>query len=201
MSKDPRRLQRPPDFTGRPLNQFYQVALRHGLPGLLFGGMLLITSADLVMAPLNQFLAGPQPYVLGAGVILVLTLCWSWYLDTTVSIAQLSWIFYLLFVSIWEEWAFRVAVPDNLMNVGFDPWLAIILSNLLFGAVHYFTLRWKASWCFLAFLGGIGLSRQYIANGDLLMLIGIHWMATFLNTPRYPGKRLRVTRLPHPPRQ
>jgi hypothetical protein len=55
--------------------------------------------------------------------------------------------------------------------------------------VHYFTMRWKASWCFLAFLGGMGLSRQYVENGDLLILIGMHWVATFLNTPRYPGKR------------
>lgn len=41
---------------------------------------------------------------------------------------------------------------------------------------------------FLAFLGGMELSRQYVENGDLLILIGMHWAATFLNTPRYPGK-------------
>jgi hypothetical protein len=35
----------------------------------------------------------------------------------------------------------------------------------------------------------MGLSRQYVENGDLLILIGMHWVATFLNTPRYPGKR------------
>ncbi len=188
MSEAPRRLQRPPDFTGSQLNHFYQVALRHGLPGLLFGSLLLITSAELWIAPLNRFLAAPEPYVLGAGVILLLTLCWSWYLDRSVSIAQLGWIVYLLFVSIWEEWAFRVALPDNLMDVGLDPRVAIIVSNLLFGAVHYFTLRWSAIWCFIAFLGGMGLSRHYVEHGDLLLLIGIHWVATFLNTPRYPGK-------------
>ncbi len=184
-----RRLQRPPDFTGRQLNHFYQVVLRHGLPGFLLGVLLLITSADLLMAPLNRFLAAPEPYILGAGVILLLTHCWSWYLDRTGSIAQSGWIVYLLFVSIWEEWAFRVAVPDSLVDVGLDPRVAIIASNVLFGAVHYFTLRWKASWCFLAFLGGMGLSRQYVENGDLLILIGMHWVATFINTPRYPGKR------------
>ena len=188
MSKAPRRLQRPPDFTGPQLNDFSQVARRHGLPGLVLGSLLLITSAELLIVPLNRFLAEPQPYVLGAGVILLLTLCWSWYLDRTVSIAQLGWILYLLFVSIWEEWAFRVALPDNLMGVGFDPHVAVIVSNLLFGAMHYFTLRWKVSWCFIAFLGGMGLSRHYIENGDLLLLIGIHWVATFINTPRYPGK-------------
>jgi hypothetical protein len=188
MSETPRRLQRPPDFTGPQLNHFRQVALRHGLPGLMFGSLLLITSADLLIAPLNRFLVAPEPYVLGAGVILLLTLCWSWYLDRTVSIAQSGWILYLLFVSIWEEWAFRVALPDNLMDVGLDPRVAIVVSNILFGAVHYFTLRWKASWCFVAFLGGMGLSRHYVENGDLLFLIGIHWVATFLNTPRYPAK-------------
>jgi hypothetical protein len=70
-----RRLQRPPDFTGRQLNHFYQVVLRHGLPGFLLGVLLLITSADLLMAPLNRFLAAPEPYVLGAGVILPLARC------------------------------------------------------------------------------------------------------------------------------
>jgi hypothetical protein len=44
-------------------------------------------------------------------------------------------------------------------------------------------------WCLFAFLGGIGLSRHYLESGDLFMLIGIHWIATFLNTPRYPGAR------------
>ena len=184
-----RRLQRAPDFTGRQLNHFYQVALRHGLPGLLLGCLLLITSTEVLTGQLSRFLAAPAPYVLGALAILLFTLFWSWYLDRTVSIAQSGWILYLLFVSIWEEWAFRVAVPIVLVGTGLDPRVAIIGSNVLFGAMHYFTLRWKATWCFLAFLGGMELSRQYIENGDLLILIGIHWIATFLNTPWYPGKR------------
>ena len=184
-----RRLQRPPDFTGRQLNYFYQVALRHGLPGLLLGCLLLITSAEVLTEQLSRFLATPAPYILGALAILLLTLFWSWYLDRTVSIAQSGWILYLLFVSIWEEWSFRVAMPIVLVGTGLDPRVAIIGSSILFGAMHYFTLRWKATWCFLAFLGGMGLSRQYIENGDLLILIGIHWIATSLNTPRHPGKR------------
>jgi|TARA_B100000768_G_C11153519_1_gene321345 hypothetical protein len=55
--------------------------------------------------------------------------------------------------------------------------------------LHYFTLRWKAVWCFFAFLDGIGLTRHYLKNDGLFMLIGIRWIATFLNTPRYPGAR------------
>ena len=184
-----RRLQRPPDFTGRQLNDFNQVALRHGLPGLLLGCLLLITSAEVLSGQLSRFLAAPAPYVLGAVAILLFTLFWSWYLDRAVSIAQSGWVLYLLFVSIWEEWAFRVAVPIVLEGTGLDPRVAIIGSNVLFGAMHYFTLRWKATWCFLAFLGGMGLSIRYIENGNLFFLIGIHWIATFLNTPRYPGKR------------
>ena len=184
-----RRLQRPPDFTGRQLNHFNQVALRHGLPGLLLGCLLLITSAEVLSGQLSRFLAAPAPYVLGAVAILLFTLFWSWYLDRAVSIAQSGWVLYLLFVSIWEEWAFRVAVPIVLEGTGLDPRVAIIGSNVLFGAMHYFTLRWKATWCFLAFLGGMGLSIRYIENGNLFFLIGIHWIATFLNTPRYPGKR------------
>lgn len=182
-----RRLQRPPDFTGQHLNHFYQVALRHGLPGLLLGCLLLITSAELLTGQLSHFLAAPAPYALGALAILLFTFCWSWYLDRTISFAQLGWIVYLLSVSIWEEWVFRVALPNVLAGTELDARVAIIGSNVLFGAMHYFTLRWKTSWCFLAFLGGMGLSRQYIDNGDLLVLIGIHWIATFFNTPRRPG--------------
>ncbi len=188
MNEAPRRLQRPPDFTGAQLNNFCQVVLRHGLPGLLLGSLVLITSIDLVFAPLNQFLAAPVPYFLGASVILLFTLCWTWFLNRAVPIAQLGWILYLLFVSIWEEWVFRVALPNNLMDVGLDPLVAVDVCNILFGAMHYFTLRWKVSWCFIAFLGGMGLSRNYLEYEDLLLLIGIHWVVTFLNTPSYPGK-------------
>ncbi|MDZ7685961.1 MAG: hypothetical protein U5O39_13900 [Gammaproteobacteria bacterium] len=70
--------------------------------------------------------------------------------------------------------------------------IAVIASNILFGAVHYFTLRWKWQWCLGACLGGIVLSRQMNEHFDLALLIGIHWVATYANTPRLPGRRRRT---------
>ena len=181
-----RRLQRPPDFTGTPLNHFRDVFLRHGLPGLLLGCLFLFPAIGLLDDQVNRFLETPVRYLGGGICIFVLTIAWSWYLDRNLSAPQLGWIVYLLLLSAWEEWVFRVALPDMLLGSGVPLGAAIIFSNLLFGAMHYFTLRWKIGWCVLAFFGGMGLSRQYINGGDLLLVIGIHWIATFLNTPGPP---------------
>ena len=70
----------------------------------------------------------------------------------------------------------------------------MIAANLAFGVLHYFTLRWKWPWCLLAFLGGMALSRNFAQNFDLALIIGIHWLATYLNTPRLPGHRFRNVR-------
>ena len=98
---------------------------------------------------------------------------------------------YLLAVSVWEEWVFRLALPWFGQALGFDLRVAVILSNVLFGALHYFTLRWKWPWCLAAFFGGMALSRQYAEHQDLAMIIALHWVATFVNTPRLPGRSAR----------
>lgn len=186
-----RRLQREADFTGQRLNSFRQVLLRHGLPGFLIGLLLLIPS-DLraLLSPQNHRLEEHLPiYGLGFLGIFCFSLCWSWYIDRRISWAQAGWIFYLLLVSIWEEWVFRVALPTLIVPLEVQFTTAVLISNILFGAVHYFTLRWKASWCLLAFLGGMGFSHNYAELGDLFVIIGIHWLATFINTPRLPGSR------------
>ena len=66
------------------------------------------------------------------------------------------------------------------------PEAAIIASNAVFGAIHYVTLRWKLGHCVFAALGGIGLSRLLESSGDLMLVILVHFIATFLNTPRSP---------------
>jgi di/tricarboxylate transporter len=88
-------------------------------------------------------------------------------------------------ISLMEEWIFRCALP--LWASSFLPYLAgVVLSNALFAIIHYFTLRWKVQRCIFAFLGGMGLSRLLVFE-DLFLLIGIHWFATFINTPRPPN--------------
>ena len=92
----------------------------------------------------------------------------------------------MLLISIAEEWAFRLALPSFLRTY-IDIGPAVVLSNVLFALMHYFTLRWKAIWCLAAFLGAMGLSKL-MGLGDLLLLVAVHWVATFLNTPNPPSK-------------
>jgi membrane protease YdiL (CAAX protease family) len=72
---------------------------------------------------------------------------------------------------------------------------AIVLSNLLFAGLHYFTLRWKWQNCLFAFLGGVGLSRLLDNSGDLALVVLVHFVATFLNTPSPPGATTKEVEL------
>jgi len=100
---------------------------------------------------------------------------------------QTQWILYLLFISIVEELTFRLILP-SLLSQHFSWPIANILSNLLFACIHYITLRWKVRNCIATFLGGMGLS-QLMTHGDLAMVVMIHWLGTFLNTPFPPAER------------
>ncbi|MBT5004074.1 MAG: CPBP family intramembrane metalloprotease, partial [Porticoccaceae bacterium] len=101
---------------------------------------------------------------------------------------ELFWLAYLLFISIVEEFAFRLLLPNFLMiMVGVIP--ATLLSNLAFAGVHFFTLRWRLINCVGAFLGGLGLSRLLGNTEDIILVVGVHWLVTFLNTPTAPTKQ------------
>ena len=63
----------------------------------------------------------------------------------------------------------------------------MIACNVVFGLAHYFTLRWRWQWCLFAFAGGMGFSHNLHQNAELLPVIVIHWIVTYLNTPRMPG--------------
>lgn len=187
------RLQRPPDFTGARLTTFRAVFLRHGLPGLLLGAVCLAHPAlrNALADALTGFAAAPLRYLaVGLGILAGL-LAYTAVLNRRMDRPQVTWILYLLLVSIWEEWLFRLAIPDLSTSAGLDPRLAIIASNALFGVMHYFTLRWKWYWCVAAFLGGMALSRNLAQHQDLALIIALHWIATFLNTPRPPGRATR----------
>lgn len=182
------RLQRLPDFTGGRLNHFRQVFLRHGLPGLLLGLIFLLLPGmwDKLLLNLAPCFAAPYRYVAVSIIILGLLSAYAVIRNRVWSWPQFGWIFYLAGVSAWEEWVFRLALPYGLTQLGLALAPSILISNVVFGAIHYFTLRWKLQWCFLAFLGGLAFSNQ-MQHGDLMWVIGIHWVATFLNTPRPPG--------------
>ncbi len=141
---------------------------------------------------LTKFCVDPQIYVL-AGVMIVAGLSlYAWLIDRRWQFEKLAWVIYLGAVSIWEEWVFRLAVPYYLVSEGVELFVAVVAVNAIFAIAHYFTLRWKWQWCVTAFLFGMLLSRQMDNHFDLLLVAGIHWVFTYLNTPRLPGRRLTL---------
>ena len=186
-----RRLQRPADFTGGPLVTFRQVFLRHGLPGALLGAFCLFHPGmrALLVEATAQAVSTPLPYLLAGSLILIGLSAYTRYAGGGWSRSQLGWVFYLGVLSLWEEWVFRLAIPYTLKDQGTELIVGIILCNILFGFIHYFTLRWKWQWCVAACIGGFAFSRQMDMHFDLLVVAGIHWVATCLNTPRPPGLR------------
>jgi hypothetical protein len=183
------RLQRSPDFTGGYLTRFRQVWLRHGLPGALLGLLCLAYPEMRLMlvASLEGFLTNPVKYSTMGLFILGALISYIWVIDRAIDARVVAWILYALAISIWEEWVFRLAVPYFAQAEGVNLFAAIVLSNLAFGVLHYFTLRWKWQWCLGAFVGGMLFSRMLHTHGDLALVIAVHWISTFLNTPRPPG--------------
>jgi len=143
---------------------------------------------SVIMAGLEKAAAAPARYAIWFAVIAVGLNIYAWRNDGDWTTSKLGWIAYLGALSLWEELVFRVALPQTLENIGAPIWGAALLSALLFGAAHYFTLRWKWQFCVGAFVGGLALSRQFEVHNDLLLITAFHWVATFLNTPRLPGQ-------------
>ena len=183
-----RRLQRDKDFTGDRLSSFREVLYRHGLPGLGLGLCLLAFPGlyGVFLESLGGLFQRPWLYGLGFLVILAGLNAYRWSLDRNWNLAQFGWILYLGALSVWEEWLFRLALPQILEGWGASIWGAAALSALLFGGLHYFTLRWKWQWCLGAGIGGLYFSHQMELHGDLLWVAAIHWIATSFNTPRPP---------------
>lgn len=183
-----RRLQRPPDFTGPRLERFRDVFLRHGLPGAALATMCLALpgASEFLGTGLRPLAATPAAY---AGVFLVLFLAllgYRWMLDRRIDAGAAGWTLYLLGVSLAEECLFRVVLPYCAAAQGIELRSAVVASNLAFAVLHYFTLRWKWQWCVMAFFGGMALSRLYHAHADLALIVALHWLGTFVNTPRPP---------------
>jgi membrane protease YdiL (CAAX protease family) len=180
------RLQRHGD-DGVKITSFKQVMLRHGLLMLLLALLCIFlpnASTDFAWS-MQRFFSSPHYYALAFLALFVFLLGYSQLSDKVVNRKQLMWISYLLFISIVEEWIFRLVLPGFLKEY-LTPIHAVVMSNLMFAGIHYFTLRWRLVWVIFAFFGAMGLSRA-MSYGDLMALIWIHWLATFLNTPFPPG--------------
>lgn len=189
LASSQRRLQREADFTGSRLSSFRAVALRHGLPGALLGlaCLALPGSWSILQSGLAQAIENPLR-VIGVSIAIFFGLnLYAWYIDRAWRIEKAGWVLYLGAVSAWEEWVFRLALPYFAVSGGATLMTSVIVSNLIFAVAHYFTLRWKWQWCLLAFIGGVALSRQFAEQENLMLIIFIHWVATFINTPRLPG--------------
>ena len=142
----------------------------------------------LFSAALTDAVTHPFFYLLAGSMILVGLSLFAWYIDRHWQLEKLGWVIYLGAVSAWEEWVFRLALPYYLSSIGVDLLIAVVVVNFIFAVVHFFTLRWKWQWCIAVFVFGMMLSRQMDQHFDLLLVVGIHWIFTFINTPRLPGR-------------
>lgn len=140
-----RRLQREPDFTGGRLVSFREVFLRHGLPGVIFALICLsVPSLQNAMAEgLEKGSQTPVLYAMSGLLIFAGLSIYSGLFDRQWTAARLGWVAYLGALSFWEEWVFRLALPHVLERLGASVALAAILSAIVFGGAHYFTLRWR----------------------------------------------------------
>ena len=183
------RLQREPDFTGPTLTTFKDVFLRHGLPGLLLAcSGILFLSPTTLHAAFAAPLADSMSYAVGGLVIALGLSAYVFFMERSWHWGQLGWVVYLGCLSFCEETLFRLVLPQLAVASGLSLLIAVLVSNALFGAVHYFTLRWRWQWCVVAFLCGLALSRHMGNHFDLLLITAFHWIGTFINTPRAPGQ-------------
>ena len=87
-----------------------------------------------------------------------------------------------LFAPIAEEFVFRGAVLRSLLNGTRKPWVAIILSALLFSLAHL-----NPAQMLHAFLVGLLLGWMYWRTGSIIPGIVYHWVN---NTVAYVGENL-----------
>ena len=187
------RLQRASQNPSIYISKFRQVVLRHGITMSTISVACLFfpNISAALLSSLNNFFLNINTYffvclILAFFMLFILKIYFS-----ELNFRQISWIGYLLSISIVEEIGFRVSLPILFSNSFLSEYsflIGIFISNLLFASLHYFTLRWKLKACIFTFLGGIGLSRLFYVTEDLALIILVHWAITFMNTPRAPIK-------------
>jgi len=185
------RLQRRASENGTYISSFCQVIKRHGLTmGLLaLLGLLLPNSWERLYNTMAPLFESPLKYLVAAAGLFVFFHVYQRRKNPQADSRHTVWLGYLLFISIVEEMAFRLFLPNELGQV--LPFIvAVVLSNALFAAIHFITLRWHWWNCLFAFAGGLGFSHILHQHGDLTLVIFAHWFFTFMNTPEPPSSRL-----------
>ena len=190
------RLQRQAGSNGFLVDSFRWVFIRHGLTMSLLliicVGIRLHTGGDLPSA--SQAL-GPLSsqdvlrirwlhFGLPTALLTFVGLHWRWR-DIEAQRQTLLWLGYLGMISLVEELLFRLVAPQLLQSL-LGPTGSVVVSNLIFAGLHFFTLRWRLRHCIVVFLGGLGLSRLLQVTDDLILVVLVHWFFTFLNTPHPP---------------
>ena len=183
------RLQRKPKG-GQYISSFRQVFLRHGMIMTAIALICVFSSqpAESLSSKSIDFLSRPVIYVAASGLIILFFVFFLYFIKRAINVSRALWVGYLLSISIVEEIAFRFAMPLLLAGV-ITNLFAILISNLLFAGLHYFTLRWKPIPCFFTFLGGLGFARLLDNTENIVLVILVHWLVTFLNTPVPPSPR------------
>ena len=181
------RLQRPAKARFRAVLHFRQVLARHLVTMLVVAVVtgLWVAGVDDWKRLLSPLIAHPVHYLAICVAIVAGIAVYQRVRSIPWSAAQVGWVGYLFLISVVEEWAFRVFLPLYLMD-DLGARASIVVSSVIFGALHYFTLRWRMMPCLLTALGGLGFSRMLEVSGDLALVILVHWIVTFLNTPRPP---------------
>ena len=181
------RLQRPAKSRSSAVLQFRQVLSRHlvtmSLVAVVMG--LWLARVDDWQGLLSPSIAHPVHYLAMCAAIVAGIAIYQRLRGIPWSATQMGWVGYLFLISVVEEWAFRVFLPLYLMD-DLGARVSIVTSSVLFGGLHYFTLRWRLTACVMTMLGGLGFSRLLDVSGDLALVILVHWIVTFLNTPRPP---------------
>ena len=181
------RLQRPAVVGAFYVESFEAVWRRHGqtMAGITVACLLLCAGMNVAVVPIKlSSLSLPVYGAMLLGLVLFYGLvCHLRGID--LSRVQWRWLSYLLFISAVEELAFRVLMPSLVMTL-LPFTAAIIVSNVVFAGLHYFTLRWRWTHCAFVFLGGLGLARLLNGSNDLMLVVVVHAIFTFLNTPQPP---------------
>ena len=182
------RLQRPAAVGGTHISSFRQVVSRHGLvmgaTALALG--LLPSTYEQVASTTTRFMHNPKFYFLVGTLLLAFFVVYQTRKGNRTSLANNLWLIYLLYISVVEELAFRLFLPIVLADA-MHFYAAAFISNVIFAAIHYFTLRWRWQNCVFAFFGGMGFAHMLANHQDLIALILAHWFFTFLNTPAPPA--------------
>ena len=185
-----RRLQRPAKDQNCLISTFNQVLARHFLTMAVIAGICIFISMEsfansIYLKPLTS---SPVYYFFILTAISLFFIFFYLKRGHKIEWIHLAWLTYLLFISIVEEFAFRMMLPI-LLSSTFGMMSAVLFSNFLFAFIHYMTLRWKLINCVVAFIGGIGFSRLLVSTEDIAILILVHYFFTFLNTPLPPERR------------